>query len=76
MENAAQTTDATRRQINLNTCEVWCPLYEETVTVFEVCLADPTQDRAACPFKVKIGKMGEVFCDWSGSIRIGRLEVI
>jgi len=66
MENGqAETTDAKPRQINLNKCEVWCPYYEETVTVYEDCLADPTEDRPACPFKVGIGKMGVVYCSYS-----------
>ncbi len=74
MENGqAETTDATRRQINLNTCKLWCPFYEEEITVDEVCLADPTKDRPACPFKFDadgvekaIDRMGRLLCTYSG----------
>jgi len=72
MESTAETTDATRRQINLNTCKVWCPFYEDEITVDEVCLADPTQNRGACPFKFvpeegekTIDRMGHLLCTYA-----------
>ena len=74
MESTAETTDATGRQINLNTCEVWCPFYEEDVEVYDACIGDPTADREACPFNVGIGKMGVVYCDYSDEDAAGMKE--
>lgn len=62
---AAEAKQLVRRAINLNTCEVWCPFYEENVIVYDQCIADLKAGRDACPFKEGIGKMGAVVCSYS-----------
>jgi len=48
-------TKATGRIINYHTCEVWCPLDESDVCVFEKCLAGKSVNlRDRCRFLERI----------------------
>lgn len=64
MAVVAETKEPARRNINYNTAEVCCPYYEDDVKVMDACLADPTSDREACPFKVAI-VVGAILCSYS-----------
>jgi len=60
METVTEEEQAEGRIINLNTCEVWCPLHKKNVCVIEKCLAG----RGRCRFREGIHFMGRVICTW------------
>lgn len=56
------TEKTTPRAINLNTCEVWCPVEGRDVCVYDYCLAGESRD--SCQFYERLHYMGRVICTW------------
>lgn len=70
MSVAIERKQATHRVINLNKCEVWCPVHESEICVYAHCLAGravingKVNFRDRCPHYVKLHLMGRVICAW------------